>query len=87
MHTDEYEISLSRELSVCKSTIQKIQKSLRNFENKYEQSTDEFIEGYQNKKYSAVNKDFLKWFNNFEALRRWEKRKSDFEEIFYRMKI
>lgn len=87
MHTDEYEISLSRELDVCNKTIRKIRKTLRKMEKKYDMPTEEFSEGYRKGRFPADNKDFEAWFNGYEALKSWEKRKADFEEIFYRMKI
>jgi hypothetical protein len=37
MHTDEYEISLYRELAVCKNTIRRIKKSLGILERKIQQ--------------------------------------------------
>jgi hypothetical protein len=87
MDTDEYEISLSRELDVCNSTIRKIRKSLREMEKKYAMPTEEFAEAYQKGQLSADNKDFEAWFNGSEALRTWEKRKADFEAVYRRMKI
>jgi hypothetical protein len=87
MDTDEYEISLSRELDVCRATIRKLQKSLHAMERKYNTSTDKFVEGYRNDGFSAQDKDFVDWISNYEALKKWEKRKSEFEELFRRMKI
>lgn len=87
MHTDEFEISLARELKVCNSAIKKIQKFLSRMEEKYTTTTKDFAEGYLNGKFSANNKDYAAWFNNYEALSRWERRRMDFKEIFYRMKI
>ena len=44
VHTDEFEISLSRELNVCKNTIQRTQKSLGLLEQKHNKITAVFIE-------------------------------------------
>jgi hypothetical protein len=87
MHTDEYEISLSRELDVCKKTIRKLQKSLHVMEKKYNTTTDKFVEEYPGNRFPSGNKDFIGWISNYEALRKWEERKREFEEIFHRMKI
>jgi len=87
MHTDEYEISLSRELDVCKKTIRKLQKSLLVMEKKYNTTTDKFVEEYPSNRFPSQDRDFINWHSNYEALRRWEQRKGEFEEIFHRMKI
>jgi hypothetical protein len=87
MHTDEYEISLYRELEVCKKTIGKLQKSLRAIEKKYNTTTDKFVEAYRGGGFSSGDKDFIDWTGGHEALKRWEERKRQFEEIFHRMKI
>lgn len=44
MHADEFEISLARELRVCKNTINKIKKSLDRLERKHNETTQIFIE-------------------------------------------
>jgi len=87
MHTDEYEISLSRELAVCKKTIRKLQKSLHILERKYTTTTDQFVEACRSNGFSSQDKDFINWISNYEALSKWEQRKREFEEIFHRMKI
>ena len=87
MHTDEYEISLFREIEVCRKAICKIKESLRIMEMKYRMTTEEFIEGYMCGKFSADNKDFADWNSNNESLRKWMERKNDYEEILRRMKI
>ncbi len=87
MHTDEYEISLSRELAVCKKTIRKLQKSLHTMERKYNTTTDEFVEAYRSNRFSSQDKDCIDWISNYEALKKWEEREREFEEIFHRMKI
>ncbi len=87
MHTDEYEISLSRELAVCKKTVRKLQKCLLTMERRYNMTTEMFVEAYRGKGFSSRNKDFISWINDYEALRKWEQRKREFEELFHRMKI
>ena len=44
MHTDEYELSLSRELSVCRNTIKRIHKTLELLEQKHKRTTEAFME-------------------------------------------
>lgn len=87
MHTDEYEISLSRELDVCRKNIRKLQKSLRAREKKHAVTTETFLEEYPGGRFPSKEKDFADWHRDYEALARWEQKKTEFEEIFYRMKI
>lgn len=87
MHTDEYEISLFREIDVCKKAICKIRKSLQMMEKKYNITTEEFVEGYLCGKFSALNKDFIDWNVNDGLFKKWQEREKDYEEILERMKI
>ena len=47
VYTDEFEISLSRELNVCRNSIQRIQKSLGLLEQKHNKTTAVFIKELQ----------------------------------------
>lgn len=87
MHTDEYEISLGRELYLCKKSIARLQKFLFSMERKYNMGTAAFIEDFNNGKLSDRNEDFKAWLDNYTILKSWEKRNKEFEEIFLRMKI
>ncbi len=87
MHTDEYEISLARELAVCRKVMRKLQKSLLTMERKYNMPTDTFVEAYRGEGFSSLNKDFTKWMETYEALRRWKQRATEFGELFHRMKV
>ncbi len=86
MHTDEYEISLYRELGVCKKAIQGLEKTLSGFENKYNLTTAAFIERYNNEDIGN-NSDFTLWNENYESLRRWTERGRQYETMLRLMKI
>ena len=58
MHTDEFEISLHRELKVCENTIQRIKKTLGLMEQKHHKTTEAFSEEYRSGKLDA---DTGKW--------------------------
>ncbi len=87
MHTDEYEISLSRELAVCKSAIKKIKEFFAIMERKHNKTTAQFVEEYDSKKFTDNLDDFVPWRNNYESLKRWEELESQYEEAFQMMKI
>jgi hypothetical protein len=87
---DEYEISLSRELNVCKNTIQRIQKSLGILERKHNKTTEVFIQELQNNKLTGhpeYKEDYDAWQSSYESLKRWEELKRQYEEAFRKMKI
>jgi len=86
MHTDEYEISLYRELEVCRKRIQKIEKNLSRFEGKYKLTTDIFIEKHKSLEIGS-SKDFTLWNENYEGLKRWTQLRRQYEEMFRLMKI
>ncbi len=86
MHTDEYEISLYRELEVCRKRIQKIEKNLSRFESYYTLTTKMFVEKYKSGEI-GTSKDFTLWNENYEGLKRWTQLRRQYEEMFHLMKI
>jgi hypothetical protein len=88
MHTDEYEISLSRELAVCKSAMKRIKEVLAIIERKHNMSTEAFIKELNNGTLSPEYKDdYEAWKNNYESLKQWEELQMQYEEVFQVMKI
>jgi hypothetical protein len=87
MDTDEYEISLSRELDVCKGAIRTLQKRLQKMEARYGIGTGKFLEEYRDGRFPRESKDAQEWIGFYKALGHWEKRQEEFEEIFRRMRI
>jgi hypothetical protein len=90
MHTDEFEISLSRELSVCKSTIQRIKKSLGILERKHNKTTEMFIDELRSGKLPDnpdYKDDYEAWRSSYESLKRWEELERQYQEAFRMMKI
>ncbi len=72
MHTDEFEISLFRELKVCGNTIKRIRKTLDLMEQKHGKTTEAFIEEYRSGKldHDIKNKDdYLVWGNSYESFK------------------
>lgn len=89
MPYDEYEISLTRELNVCKNTIQRIQKSLGILERKHNKTTEAFIRELQNNTLTGqteFKEDYDAWQSSYESLKRWEELERQYEEVFRKMK-
>lgn len=91
MHTDEFEISLSRELGVCKNTIFRIKKTLGILERKHNKTTEVFIEELLSGKLSPdhpdYKDDYAAWRNSYDSLKQWEKLEQQYHEAFRMMKI
>ena len=90
MHTDEFEISLHRELKVCENTIQRIRKTLGLMEQKYHKTTEAFIEEYRNGNLASNldNKDeYRAWEISYESLKQWQDLERQYQEQFRSMKI
>ena len=90
MHTDEFEISLSRELKVCENTIKRIKKTLGLMEQKHHKTTEAFIEEYRSGKLDADTEngdDYRAWENTYESLRKWQDLERQYQEQYVKMKI
>jgi hypothetical protein len=86
MHTDEFEISLSRELAVCRTAIAKIERFLTDMTRKYNIETGTFLQHYR-KGALPRSKDFVAWAENHEALNKWQASLEQYEDLFRSMKI
>jgi len=90
MHTDEFEISLLRELKVCGNTIQRIKKTLTLMEQKHRKTTDIFIDEYRTGRLNddPDNKDdYSAWESSYESLMRWQELERQYQEQLNIMKI
>ncbi len=87
MHTDEYEISLSRELHVCEKKIKEITQVLTGMETKYEMKTEVFVLELSGGDISGQKDDFAVWIREYEALKKWKILRDQYAELLRMMKI
>ncbi len=87
MHTDEYEISLHRELKVCKSTIKRIHEFFAIMERKHHKTTEQFVKEFDAGNLTGNEADYKAWRSNYDSLKNWEKLQQEYEEMFRLMKI
>jgi hypothetical protein len=88
VHIDEFEISLTRELNVCKSTITKIRKSLAILEQKHNKTTEVFLEELVSGRLAGhpeFNDDYNAWQVSYESLKRWENLERQYREMVRKM--
>ncbi len=90
MPYDEYEISLARELNLCKNTIQRIQKSLGILERKHNKTTEVFIQELLDNKLTdrpEFKDDYDAWQSSYDSLKKWQELEQQYREAFRTMKI
>jgi hypothetical protein len=89
VHTDEYEISLYREMAVCKNTIQRIKKSLGILERKYNTTTAVFVKEFKSgelTQHPESKDDYEAWQSSYDCLKRWEELEKEYLDAFRMMK-
>jgi len=86
MHTDEFEISLSRELDVCRKKVKAIKNKLSAMEQKFSMTTEAFVCNNGQGKLSPEHKEFIDWMDDYHALTKWQTSLNEYEELFSRMK-
>ncbi len=77
---DELFISTMKEINVCKKAIRRLSKTLSDLETKYDLTTAEFIERFNDGRMRA-EKEYIKWHDSFMGLKNWQQRLKEFEEI------
>jgi hypothetical protein len=90
MHTDEFEISLHRELKVCGGTIQRIKKTLELLESKHGKTTEAFIKEFESGKLdsdTAKKDEYTAWADTYESLKRWQSLERQYQHQLGTMKI
>jgi hypothetical protein len=86
MHTDEYEISVGREINLCRKLIDKLAKKLREREKGYGMSTEDFLSAFREARLPASNRDFVSWAEDSQELKTWTQRLREYEEAFRMLK-
>lgn len=90
MHTDEFEISLLRELKVCGNTIQRIKKTITLMEQKHHKTTSTFIDEYRTGRLNDDpdnRDDYSAWESSFVSLRQWQDLERQYQEQLSIMKV
>ncbi len=87
MHTDEFEISLTREYNVCVNQVNEIKNYISTLENKYQWTTQTFIENYKSNILQKDNIDFDSWYKKYNSLTKWEKNLKEYHELLKDMRL
>jgi hypothetical protein len=84
VHTDEYEISLGREVSLCRRVCRKLEKAIRWKEEKYGMTTEALVQRLKENPSAEANNDFTKWRKEVRELSSWQKKLREYEMVFHR---
>lgn len=79
LQTDEYLISISREIAVCRNMIMRQQKDLCRWEKHYGLSTETVVIGEMSLE-GVPAKDLAEWRDDYAGLCAWKQRLREYEE-------
>ncbi len=80
MHTDEYEISIGREVNLCRKLIQKLRSAIRKHEKQHGMTTEEFLLRPAEGGTVESRPDFMKWRKDYTELQFWENMLGEYEK-------
>jgi hypothetical protein len=78
----EYLISLSREVSLCRTVCKQLQKAIQKKEGKYGMSTETFLEVPEESWEINQVKDFQRWRKDHRDLQSWQQKLRDYEKVY-----
>jgi hypothetical protein len=85
MHTDEYEISLGREIALCRKMVRQLEDSLERRAKQAGMTTAAFLQtleaGCLSEQHSTQS-----WSREYQELRYWQKRLTEYEEVLESLK-
>ncbi len=85
MHTDEYEISIGREIAFCRKRIRRLQEALARREKQCGMTTAAFLQAMQK---GSLSEPLAteNWKKEFQELQYWQKTLSQYEAALERLK-
>lgn len=87
MHTDEYEISISREINHCQQVVKTTRLRLAERRQKFGMEYPEAAIAAADDRLSIQQHELAAWYDDFEALPQWEQRLEEYREALAVMRI
>ncbi|OQX19587.1 MAG: hypothetical protein BWK76_04015 [Desulfobulbaceae bacterium A2] len=87
MHTDEYEISIAREINHCRQVVRKITEALQRRSEGNGMELDEARAAREAGRLQIEDRELRLWQEDLEALPQWEQRLKEYEEALATMRI
>jgi len=85
MHTDEYEISLGREISFCRKMVKRLQDSLQKREQQCGMTTAAFLQALEEGSLSESHPQ-EDWSREYQELQYWQKHLREYEAALKSLK-
>jgi hypothetical protein len=85
MHTDEYEISLGREIALCRKMVRRLKESLKRREKQGGMTTEAFLQTFAGAGL-AEQPSINIWNQEYQELKMWVKRLAEYEEALEGLK-
>jgi hypothetical protein len=85
MHTDEYEISLGREITFCRKKVRQLQDALERREKQCGMTTEAFLQTIE-VGCPPEQHPIQSWKQEYQELRYWQKRLTEYEEALESLK-
>lgn len=86
MHTDEYEISLAREVNHCQQVVKKTRAKLLERQQKFGLEYPEALRAVGEGRLVIAAKELARWQDDIEALPVWEQRLEEYREALAMMR-
>jgi hypothetical protein len=86
MHTDEYEISLGREIAFCRKMVRRLQDSLERREMQCGMTTEAFLQGLEEGCLSEPQPTVQNWKQEYQDLRYWQKTLTEYQAALESLK-
>ncbi|NLI29508.1 MAG: hypothetical protein GX423_05445 [Nitrospiraceae bacterium] len=82
MHTDEYGITLSREVHIARKKVEEHLQAVQAFEAQYGMPSDLFLRKLSSGEISAETADHAAWRDQCAALSRWQQQLKEYETLY-----
>ena len=87
MHTDEYEISLAREINHCQQVVNKIERAVEKNHKRYGMDCTAAAQAVTEGRLTMTPKEMTGWQEDVEALPGWQQRLKEYREALSVMRI
>jgi ABC-type bacteriocin/lantibiotic exporter with double-glycine peptidase domain len=85
VHTDEYEISIGREIAFCRKMVRRLKDSLERREKQYGMTTEAFLQALEERCLSE-QQPMQSWNQEYQELQSWQKRLTEYEKALESLK-
>jgi hypothetical protein len=85
MHTDEYGITMGREITLCRKKIKKLKNSLEQREKQYGLTTAALLQALEEGSLSA-QPPLQSWQQEYQELQYWQKTLTEYEQALESLK-